>query len=450
MVPVASGAVALAAMSWGLVGPAMRTLPDGTAPIGVAAVRMLVGALGFTVLSGRAPLQWGAVVRRGPRAWLLAAVVASALTQWTFLLGMAWAGVAIGAVLHMGLCPVFAALLERATGTRGLTRHWFAVTAVAVLGCTALVADGASDPGSPHGGPAAVAAAPHLWAGVAAAVFSSFVYALFTVACSRIIEAGNPAPAVMSLVFAGTAVGLSPVLVLTPVDWVLTGHGAVVAVFIGLVATTGAYHLFGFGLRHLPPSAVATLVLAEPATAAVVAVAVLGERIGVLGAAGLTTVGLALAAAVRGPRPAPEPVRCAEPFPWEAEPEARPARVPSGRALSGQDPSGREPLPWVGRLPRAGSGPRHGARPRPRPRSRPATAPRPRAVRLSAHQAELLARLLATAHRHDLRPAVEDVAAFLGATARVAVRSGDGESLDDLWARIEVWAADLHPAGAVD
>lgn len=342
----------------------MHLLPGAT-PAGVAAVRMLVGALGFAVLSGRGPLRWAGIVRRGPRSWLLVTIVASVLTQWTFLVGMAWAGVATGAVLHMGLCPVFTAAVERLSGKRCLTWSWVVATGSAVAGCAALVLDAG------RAGGAGGAQDARWWIGVSAAVFSSLAYALFTVAGSRVIEAGHPAGTVMSLVFAGTAVGLAPVLLVAPITWVATGRGVLAALFFGLVATTLAYHLFGVGLRHLPASAVSTLVLAEPVTASVVAVVVLGERIGPLGIAGLVAVAVSLGMVVRGPRPRP--------------------------------------------------------------------------VRLSTRQAEMIAGLLTSAGRYDARPAVEDVAAFLGATARAAARTPDHGGLDPehLWWRVEAWAAAL-------
>lgn len=59
---------------------------------------------------------------------------------------------------------------------------------------------------------------------------------------------------------------------------------------LGLVATTGAYLMYGYGLRQTPSRLAATLVLAEPATATVVAVVFLHERFGWIGGIGLTAL----------------------------------------------------------------------------------------------------------------------------------------------------------------
>jgi drug/metabolite transporter, DME family len=69
-----------------------------------------------------------------------------------------------------------------------------------------------------------------------------------------------------------------------------TGSGLVMALYLGVVATGVAYVLFGFGLRRLSTATAVTLVLAEPLTAALLAVVVLDESIPVLGWLGVVAV----------------------------------------------------------------------------------------------------------------------------------------------------------------
>ena len=272
----------LAAMSWGAIGPVMVLLPAGTSPMVVAASRIGLGAVGFLPMAARRRVEVRALARPGARCWLAVGIVANVVMHGTFMLGLAWAGVAVGAMVHMGLCPVFTALADRmVTGAR-LTRRWLVSTVLAVGGCVALVlGDGA-------------AAGPHLLLGVVAAAVSSLGYSLFTVCSARLIRQGHCSTSVMGVVFSGTAVCLFPLLLVFPVGWMLTARGCAVVTFLGLVATSGAYCLYGYGLRHTPSSAAAVLVLAEPATAALLAVAVLGEHLGWLGGAGLAVVFAAL------------------------------------------------------------------------------------------------------------------------------------------------------------
>jgi DME family drug/metabolite transporter len=90
------------------------------------------------------------------------------------------------------------------------------------------------------------------------------------------------------------------VLILNGPGWLASGGGLALALFLGVVPTALAYVLFARGLRGIDASEAATLTLAEPVTAAVLGVAILGERVGAVGAAGaaLVLAGL-LALAVR-------------------------------------------------------------------------------------------------------------------------------------------------------
>jgi drug/metabolite transporter, DME family len=112
----------------------------------------------------------------------------------------------------------------------------------------------------------------------------------------------------MAACFGLGAVALLPVLALAGGWALLTPGGLALVAFLGVIPTAIAYVLFARGLRALTASETATLTLAEPMTAALLGVAVLGERLpaaGVLGAA-LVLSGL-LALAVRAPRPTPLP-----------------------------------------------------------------------------------------------------------------------------------------------
>ena len=63
-----------------------------------------------------------------------------------------------------------------------------------------------------------------------------------------------------------------------------------VAVYLAVGPTVVAYVLFARGLRRLSASETTTIVLAEPVTAAILAVAVLHEQLGVGSVAGIALV----------------------------------------------------------------------------------------------------------------------------------------------------------------
>jgi DME family drug/metabolite transporter len=98
------------------------------------------------------------------------------------------------------------------------------------------------------------------------------------------------------------------VLVIGDLDWLRSGGGVAMAVWLGAVPTALAYILFARGLRLLAASEVATLTLAEPVTAAMLGAIVLGERPGALAVAGIVLVIAGLAVlALRGERRDPVP-----------------------------------------------------------------------------------------------------------------------------------------------
>ena len=100
----------------------------------------------------------------------------------------------------------------------------------------------------------------------------------------------------MAVVFCLGAILLSPVFLLADLSWLGQPRGLLVALHLGLIATTLSYTLFGRGLRGVPAATAVTLSLAEPLTAGLLGVFVLGEQLAPAGWAGIFLLfsGLAL------------------------------------------------------------------------------------------------------------------------------------------------------------
>lgn len=105
----------------------------------------------------------------------------------------------------------------------------------------------------------------------------------------RMLRAGAGPTHVMGAAFGTAAVLLLPVLLLGDTAWLQSGRGLELAVYLAAGPTVLAYVLFARGLRRLSASETTTIVLAEPVTAAILAVAVLHQRLG-----GGAAVGIAL------------------------------------------------------------------------------------------------------------------------------------------------------------
>jgi len=129
--------------------------------------------------------------------------------------------------------------------------------------------------------------------GVLAAVCAGAAYALFTVVGVKISQSGESATSVLAVSF---SIGAFVLLLVggSHVGEILQGNGIWLALWLGLVATTLAYILFGIGISNLSAGTVATLNLAEPLAATFLGIVVLRETISLLSAIGCILIAVSL------------------------------------------------------------------------------------------------------------------------------------------------------------
>ena len=294
---MALAAVAAASL-WGTTGTAQALGPDEADPAQVGALRILVGAVTLALLAGptlwrRRPVPSATRGRAGsvrPTLLVLAGVAAVAAYQVCFFVGVERSGVAVGTVVALGVAPLATGLLGRALGER-LTARWVISTLGAVAGVVLLVV-----------GQTAGSGLSADVVGLVAAVGAGVSYAGYTIAARALLLRGESGIRVMALLFTVGALALVPVLVGADLGWLWTASGLAMVLWLGLVATGLAYVLFQRGLSGLPAGSVATLSLAEPVTATVLGVAVLGERLGLLTGVGMLVVVLSLLVVAAGGR----------------------------------------------------------------------------------------------------------------------------------------------------
>jgi drug/metabolite transporter, DME family len=193
-------------------------------------------------------------------------------------------GVAVGTVVAIGTGPAAAGLLGRFVNRERLTARWGLATACAAAGVLLLACGGGGtvDP-----------------SGIALAVAAGVGYAASTVLSKRLLVSGAAPEGVMAAGFGGAAVLLVPVLLLAGPGFLVDPAGLGMAVYLGAIPTALAYVLFARGLRSLSSGETATLVLAEPLTAALLGVVALGEQPSLTAAIGaaLVLAGLVILAA---------------------------------------------------------------------------------------------------------------------------------------------------------
>ena len=263
-------------------------------PVVVGAARLVVGgfALVLVALVRHGAAAVATCLKRPLVGWTALAAVATAVYQSSFFSAVVTTGVATGTVVALGTAPVATGLCGALLFGERLTRRWVGATVLAVVGCVILVGVG-------HSGATTVRPI-----GVALAVLAGACYGLYTSGAKALLDRQVPVVVAMGVTLGSGAVLLAPVLVTGGLQ--LVGVRPLLMVgWLGLVTTGVAYLLFARGLRRLPAGTVGTLSLAEPLTAALLGLIVLGERLAPPAAVGalILVAGLLLAAL----RPVPHP-----------------------------------------------------------------------------------------------------------------------------------------------
>ena len=252
--------------------------PATADPYSVGAVRLLIGG---------ATLAAVAASRRSPRMAMRTTVVGAigvAVFQLCYFLAVGRTGVAVGTVATIGSGPMFAGLIAAAIDRRAPPARWLIGTGLGIGGVALLGLMGRG--------------ATVDTAGIALAFSAGFGWAVFATVGKHQIQRGRDSTASMAAMFSGGAVLLAPLLVWHHPNWVASGSGILVALYLGVATVGVAYTLYGYALRHLTTPSVVTLTLLEPITAATLGAVVVHERILAIGWVGicLVLVGLVLVA----------------------------------------------------------------------------------------------------------------------------------------------------------
>jgi drug/metabolite transporter, DME family len=270
--------VLMAATLWGTTGTSQALAPQGATSSVIGLLRLAIGGVVLLCVA-----LWRGVFKQRyhwPLASTLLAAVCIAAYQVLFFGGVARTGVAIGTIVGIGSCPVMGGILGYVFRHERPGWSWLFATLLAVSGAGLLASTG----GELH---------VDLF-GLLLAIGAGAAYAAFTLFSKDLFE-HVPSEAGMALVFClGTAL-LVPILVgmglrWPDLTWALQPAGALVVAHLGLVTVGIAYTFFGKGLQLVPVSTTTTLTLAEPLTAGILGLTVLGEKLTPLAGLGIVLI----------------------------------------------------------------------------------------------------------------------------------------------------------------
>lgn len=243
-------------------------------------VRLFIGAITLLILApflGGKLSQLPRLITR-PGVWIMAA--SSASYQVFFFASVDRAGVATAALITVGCIPVSAGIVGWIFLRERPSKIWYISTAIAISGLV-IASLGELQTNDATGLIFAVIAGSGIGAYINAAKIE--------------VRAGGHSSQLPGMAFLLGSIGLFFVVRsdLLQVEW--TTQTILLAVYLGAVTMGIANGIQMLGLRGISPGVASTMMLADPVTAAVLGVVVLGEAVTLTGTVGLILVVIGLA-----------------------------------------------------------------------------------------------------------------------------------------------------------
>lgn len=264
--------ILLAAILWGTAGTAQALAPSEAHPISIGAVRLFIGG-GFLLILVLATSRLR--IKEIPFKIVIGAALCMALFQPFFFSAVSLTGVAIGTVVAIGSSPVLAGLIEMIILRKKPSKIWWISTLFSVVGVILLFSNQTTAQADPRG--------------ILLALGAGLSFASYTIINKKVVSSIPALPAV-AVVFTISGLMLSPFLFIFNATWVFTSDGLITGLYLGVIVTGIAYFMFAKGLANVDSSTAVTLSLAEPLTATMLGVFLLGEAMSLLSWIGLILV----------------------------------------------------------------------------------------------------------------------------------------------------------------
>jgi DME family drug/metabolite transporter len=256
-------AVLGSALCFGTTGTTQQLGVPEISPLAVGAARLLCGSLFLFLFAYVQRGSRGSF--RAPSRDLFICGLGVAIYQLTFFSAVHITGIAISTVTALGSVPTFSAIVAYFVLGEKPQRSWYLGTSVTVLGIILVGTANGVDSFKPFG--------------ILLAAIAGLGFAVFNVISRRSLARGAQDIWLTATSFGIAALFTAPFLFAQNPEWILTRDGGLSVLWLGLVPTAIGYFLFTFGLKRVDSSTAATVVLAEPATATLLAALIIGESL---------------------------------------------------------------------------------------------------------------------------------------------------------------------------
>lgn len=271
-------AVIGAALCFGTTGTTQQLGVPDISPLSVASSRLLIGSIFLFIFAYLQRSTRGDV--RMPARDLLICGVGIGAYQLTFFSAVHSTGIAIATVTALGAAPTLSAVIAYFLLGEKPERSWYLGTAISITGIVLVATAGGVESFKPKG--------------VLLAVLAGLGFAIFNVLCRRSLALGAQDIWLTATTFGVAALVSFPFLFAQNPEWIFTAKGLASVMWLGVVTTSIGYLLFMYGLKRIESSVAATVVLAEPATATILAAFVIGENLVLQSYLGIATVAIGI------------------------------------------------------------------------------------------------------------------------------------------------------------
>jgi DME family drug/metabolite transporter len=254
-------AVLGAALCFSTTGTTQQLGVPDISPVAVASARLVCGSI-FLFIFAHFQRKTRGNIRMSARDLIICGA-GIGMYQLTFFSAVHLTGIAIATVTALGTTPTLSAVVAYLLLKEKPQNSWYLGTAFTITGIVLVGTANGVDSFN--------------IGGVGLAVLAGLGFAIFNVFCRRTLARGAQDMWLTATTFGVAAIVSAPFLFTQNPEWILTTKGFLTVIWLGIFTTSIGYVLYMYGLKRIESSKAATVVLAEPVIATLLAALVIGE-----------------------------------------------------------------------------------------------------------------------------------------------------------------------------